>query len=611
MITIRPFVTAAVVMTAMTAPNLASATVPPLTWQNTYGTGQEHSFYDLVSADTDGVYAVGSRFNSGTGEDEAWLARVDADGNLLWQEFYGEPNDEIEAFAAARAGDDIVLAGRIDGDVWVARLDNAGNLLWQEEYGTGGIDVAFDVAVTGSGASERLWLAGRWNGSGLLGGDGMVLELNANGILLNAYPYSGSVQINSITPTTGGVLLAGEAAQGSNRQAWTALMDPTDGSLDWTHTDGGAGRDVAMMAIEGLDGDVVVVGERRFSGDPRVWLYKLDALNGSLIWSRDYGTAEGDEYGRAVTVWEDGYMVLAEADNFQTQGEDVWLVGTNSMGNQLWTEVYASSQQQSPEAWLLNGDGLFVAGEQEGGGPERGLLMKFAADQNISELSVEVIPTSLTDLPAAGGMLEFTVTLENTTPNAFQGQAWSMVTLPNGNEFGPLVVAQLTLPNGIVVASGLTQNVPGFAPDGSYTFMVNLGVFNSGTVLATDSFGFTKSGVTTGVNDWDVRGWDSFDSAAGIGSAAAQPAEFSLGSAYPNPFNPTTSLNVALPVASDLRVVVYNSVGQQVAELASGMYSAGTHNLSFDGSNLASGLYFVRAVVPGQLNAMQKVMLVK
>ena len=80
---------------------------------------------------------------------------------------------------------------------------------------------------------------------------------------------------------------------------------------------------------------------------------------------------------------------------------------------------------------------------------------------------------------------------------------------------------------------------------------------------------------------------------------------------YPNPFNPMTSVNIGLPSASELQVTVYNVTGQQVATLASGRYAEGYHHFTFDASNLSSGMYFIQAVVPGQMNQMRKVMLVR
>ena len=86
------------------------------------------------------------------------------------------------------------------------------------------------------------------------------------------------------------------------------------------------------------------------------------------------------------------------------------------------------------------------------------------------------------------------------------------------------------------------------------------------------------------------------------------PAEFSL-SNYPNPFNPTTTVEMSLPVASDWTLSIYNVVGQRVAEY-SGYNEAGRVLVEFDGSGLASGVYFYK-VEAGQFSATKKMLLLK
>ena len=72
------------------------------------------------------------------------------------------------------------------------------------------------------------------------------------------------------------------------------------------------------------------------------------------------------------------------------------------------------------------------------------------------------------------------------------------------------------------------------------------------------------------------------------------PQKFYLSQNYPNPFNPTTKLQFQLPVRSDVTITLHNTLGEKVADLYSGETSPGTHELSIDGSNLSSGIYFVR-----------------
>jgi hypothetical protein len=72
------------------------------------------------------------------------------------------------------------------------------------------------------------------------------------------------------------------------------------------------------------------------------------------------------------------------------------------------------------------------------------------------------------------------------------------------------------------------------------------------------------------------------------------PTEFSLAQNYPNPFNPLTSIEYALPEAAKVRVEVYNVLGQVIDVLVDGDQEAGFHKVTWDASDMASGVYFYR-----------------
>lgn len=98
------------------------------------------------------------------------------------------------------------------------------------------------------------------------------------------------------------------------------------------------------------------------------------------------------------------------------------------------------------------------------------------------------------------------------------------------------------------------------------------------------------------------------------------PREFSLGRNYPNPFNPATSIAFALPVDANVRLEVYNVLGQSVRTLLNERHAAGYHTAVWDGTNsagehLGSGTYFFRLSADGDagrsFSDVRKVMLMK
>ncbi len=86
---------------------------------------------------------------------------------------------------------------------------------------------------------------------------------------------------------------------------------------------------------------------------------------------------------------------------------------------------------------------------------------------------------------------------------------------------------------------------------------------------------------------------------------------FALNQNYPNPFNPTTQIGFSLPQNEHVRIDVYNMLGQRVATLANGLFTAGTHQISFDASRLASGMYMYRLQTEHGIALMKKMTLIK
>jgi hypothetical protein len=88
------------------------------------------------------------------------------------------------------------------------------------------------------------------------------------------------------------------------------------------------------------------------------------------------------------------------------------------------------------------------------------------------------------------------------------------------------------------------------------------------------------------------------------------PAHFSVSDNYPNPFNPSTTVEVSLPHAAFVTIRVYDILGRSIASLAGQELPEGTHRLRWDAADNPSGVYFLR-VQAGSLTAVRRVVLAK
>jgi len=88
------------------------------------------------------------------------------------------------------------------------------------------------------------------------------------------------------------------------------------------------------------------------------------------------------------------------------------------------------------------------------------------------------------------------------------------------------------------------------------------------------------------------------------------PERFELFQNYPNPFNPSTTIKFSLPKASQVKLTVYNVLGQVVAELLDKKLAVGAHQIEFNAASHASGVYIYR-IEAGEFTAVKKLLLVK
>ena len=196
-------------------------------------------------------------------------------------------------------------------------------------------------------------------------------------------------------------------------------------------------------------------------------------------------------------------------------------------------------------------------------------------------------------IPAGGGSFQFDLEITNNDIIAYTIDIWTDIALPGGGYYPIVIRENINFASGAsIIRPDLTQFVPGTAAGGAYSYNGYVRDHNTWELLSSDSFDFDKLGFDGSSNHnlgWSLLGWEDNDIIS-----AGLPSEFALNPAYPNPFNPETTLSFSLPQAGDISLVIYDVTGREIVRLADGFHQAGIHTAVFSGNSLSSGIYFAR-----------------
>jgi hypothetical protein len=167
------------------------------------------------------------------------------------------------------------------------------------------------------------------------------------------------------------------------------------------------------------------------------------------------------------------------------------------------------------------------------------------------------------------------------------------IVFPTGEHDGRLFGIGTIVPND---SSGVIYSFNAVNPDSSNLHGRPIGIINITPTFKTATLEFPPFYVAW-PHSYQIIWWllDLFGEQSGITDITPElPKELKLNQNYPNPFNSTTRLSLDLPQPGDIKVSIYNLLGQEVAVLFDGYHEAGVVSLSWDAKELPSGAYFAR-----------------
>jgi len=306
-----------------------------------------------IQQTSDGGYIVAGENYHLTGYGFAWIFKLDAGGNFLWQKYYSRTDGDVIANSIQQTSDGgYIVAGYIcsssgDAGIWVLRLDLAGNIQWQKIYAPGGVS-SLPMSIQQTADGGYIVASGRSDGSNH---NAWILKLDSNGNVQWQKTFgTGYDHANFIQQTSDGDYIVAGVHEYWGSFAWVLKLD-ANGNVQWQKTYGG---DTDAMSVQQTsDKGYIIAGFYKMNGswDGYAWVLKLDA-NGNVQWQKNYGGAL-DNWANSVRQTSDGgYLLAGGTYSFRGTGSaDAWVLKLDSNG-----DIYNCSIVKTANAQVSNTD---------------------------------------------------------------------------------------------------------------------------------------------------------------------------------------------------------------------------------------------------------------
>jgi hypothetical protein len=337
-------------------------------WDATFGRSDNESAASVQQTSDGGYIFVGTTSTYGWGESDAWIVKADYKGTRIWDAAFGGKYSDAATSVQQTPDGGYIIAGTTfsygagGSDAWLIRMDANGNKVWDRTFGGPGNESASSVQQTSDGGYV---FAGTTYTYGAGGSDAWLVKTDYKGLRMwdKTFGGPGNESASSVQQTSdGGYIIAGTTytygAGGSD--AWLIKTD-AKGTRLWDKTFGGPGNESASSVQQTSDGGYIIAGatDTYGAGGSDAWLIKTDA-NGTRFWDKTFG-GPGNESASSVRQTSDGgYIIAGTTSSYGAGGSDAWLIKTDFRGNRLWDKTFGGTGNDSASQVKQTKEGGYV-----------------------------------------------------------------------------------------------------------------------------------------------------------------------------------------------------------------------------------------------------------
>jgi len=338
-----------------------------ITFERHYGGVADDAGNSVLQTDDGGYIVAGRTMSYGNGSNDIYVLKTDANGNELWTKTYGGNGWDAPLDMKKTLDNCYVITGGTSSfgagasDAFMIKIDNNGDSLWLKTYGGSIDDAAYEVDI----CEDSGYIM---SGSTCSFADGFaaayLIRTNNNGDTLwtKTYEKKDFNGANCMIKTNiDGFILVGVTEIDPPSADGLVIKTNSIGDTLWLNTYGGASYDELYSICEDNNGNYLICGTtyNLVNGSYDIYVIKI-TVNGELIWDRSFGGTGPDNSYSIIQTNDNNYVIVGSTESFGAEGIDVYLIKINSDGDTIWTRTFGGASDDWASSIQETVDGGYI-----------------------------------------------------------------------------------------------------------------------------------------------------------------------------------------------------------------------------------------------------------